>query len=102
MAENTKIEWCDYTWSPVTGCKHGCPYCYARKIAERYDQVTPATVVRRSFIASGGFSAVKSIATCAGNSIAAPAGFAAGVPTPCGLAAGMPGGGIVGGGFGSL
>jgi protein gp37 len=32
----TKIEWCDYTWSPVTGCKHGCPYCYARKIAERF------------------------------------------------------------------
>jgi protein gp37 len=32
----TKIEWCDYTWSPVTGCKHGCPYCYARRIAERF------------------------------------------------------------------
>ena len=32
----TKIEWCDYTWSPVTGCKHGCSYCYARKIAERF------------------------------------------------------------------
>lgn len=32
----TKIEWCDVTWNPVTGCKHGCPYCYARKIAERF------------------------------------------------------------------
>ena len=32
----TGIEWCDYTWNPVTGCKHGCPYCYARKIAERF------------------------------------------------------------------
>ena len=32
----TKIEWCDYTWSPVTGCLHGCSYCYARKIAERF------------------------------------------------------------------
>jgi protein gp37 len=32
----TKIEWCDRTWNPVTGCKHGCPYCYARKIAERF------------------------------------------------------------------
>lgn len=32
----TDIEWCDYTWNPVTGCKHGCPYCYARKIAERF------------------------------------------------------------------
>ena len=24
------------TWNPVTGCLHGCPYCYARKIAERF------------------------------------------------------------------
>lgn len=32
----TAIEWCDYTWNPVTGCEHGCPYCYARKIAERF------------------------------------------------------------------
>jgi protein gp37 len=32
----TSIEWCDYTWNPVTGCLHGCPYCYARKIAERF------------------------------------------------------------------
>lgn len=32
----TKIEWCDYTWNPVTGCLHGCPYCYARKISERF------------------------------------------------------------------
>lgn len=32
----TTIEWCDYTWNPVTGCKHNCPYCYARKIAGRF------------------------------------------------------------------
>ena len=32
----TKIEWCSRTWNPVTGCKHGCAYCYARKIAERF------------------------------------------------------------------
>ena len=32
----TKIEWCDRTWNPVTGCLHGCSYCYARKIAERF------------------------------------------------------------------
>lgn len=32
----TKIDWCDYTWNPVVGCLHGCPYCYARKIAERF------------------------------------------------------------------
>lgn len=30
------IEWCDYTWNPVTGCLHGCGYCYAEKIARRF------------------------------------------------------------------
>jgi protein gp37 len=32
----SKIEWCDYTWNPVTGCLHGCEYCYAEKIANRF------------------------------------------------------------------
>lgn len=32
----SKIEWCDMTWNPVTGCLHNCPYCYARRIAERF------------------------------------------------------------------
>ncbi len=33
---NTKIEWCDSTWNPVTGCLHGCEYCYAQRIARRF------------------------------------------------------------------
>jgi len=36
MLNKTRIEWCDFTWNPVTGCRHGCPYCYARKIASRF------------------------------------------------------------------
>ena len=32
----TKIDWCDSTWNPVTGCLHGCEYCYARRIAYRF------------------------------------------------------------------
>lgn len=32
----TKIEWCDTTWNPVVGCKHGCDYCYAKRIAARF------------------------------------------------------------------
>ena len=32
----TKIEYCSYTWNPCTGCTHGCYYCYARRIAERF------------------------------------------------------------------
>lgn len=34
--QKTKIEWADMTWNPVTGCKHGCVYCYAKKIADRF------------------------------------------------------------------
>lgn len=39
----SKIEWCDSTWNPVTGCLHECEYCYARRIANRfkgYDKIT--------------------------------------------------------------
>jgi protein gp37 len=32
----TKIEWCDGTWNPVTGCMNSCEYCYARRIANRF------------------------------------------------------------------
>lgn len=32
----SKIEWCDYSWNPVTGCLHGCEYCYARRITDRF------------------------------------------------------------------
>ena len=31
----TKIDWTDYTWNPITGCLHGCRYCYARRMAQR-------------------------------------------------------------------
>jgi protein gp37 len=34
--KKTKIEWCDSTFNPVTGCLHGCEYCYARRIANRF------------------------------------------------------------------
>lgn len=36
MGEKTKIDWAESTWNPVTGCLHGCKYCYARRIAERF------------------------------------------------------------------
>lgn len=32
----TKIEWCDYTWNPVVGCKTGCDYCYAERMNKRF------------------------------------------------------------------
>ncbi len=32
----TTIEFADYTWNPITGCQHGCPYCWAEKFNNRY------------------------------------------------------------------
>lgn len=34
--EKTRIDWCDSTWNPVTGCLHGCEYCYARNQTHRF------------------------------------------------------------------
>lgn len=28
------ISWAGWSWNPVTGCLHGCSYCYARELAE--------------------------------------------------------------------
>lgn len=38
------ISWAGWSWNPVTGCLHGCDYCYARDIAtsERYASAYPA------------------------------------------------------------
>jgi len=38
MAENSRIEWTDATWNPVTGCTKvspGCKHCYAERLAAR-------------------------------------------------------------------
>lgn len=39
MSDNSKIEWTDATWGPVTGCSKvsaGCKNCYAERMAERF------------------------------------------------------------------
>ena len=36
MGSTTRIDWADATWNPVSGCLHGCEYCYARGIANRF------------------------------------------------------------------
>lgn len=35
--KNSKIDWCDDSWNPITGCKHGCEYCYARRMVHRFE-----------------------------------------------------------------
>lgn len=31
----TGIEWCDYSWNPITGCTRRCVHCYAMRMAYR-------------------------------------------------------------------
>jgi ParB/RepB/Spo0J family partition protein len=41
--DGADIEWAKYSWNPITGCLHNCPYCYARDIATstRMAQIYP-------------------------------------------------------------
>lgn len=40
---NDNVDWARWTWNPVTGCEHGCRFCYAREIAhsDRMSSVYP-------------------------------------------------------------
>ena len=49
----SKIEWCDHTWNPITGCRHDCPYCYARRMTARF-----AGDVRMNLMAKKDYSLV--------------------------------------------
>lgn len=67
----SSIEWTDYTWNPVTGCKHGCPYCYARRLAEGrlkgrfgYDNGFEPTFHQNRLTEPGGVKKPSRIFTC--------------------------------------
>jgi protein gp37 len=40
---NQQVDWAAWTWNPVTGCLHGCNYCYARELSHRpsYAEIYP-------------------------------------------------------------
>ena len=50
----SKIEWCDHTWNPITGCLHNCEYCYARIMTKRF-----SGDVRLNKMARGDYRTVK-------------------------------------------
>lgn len=52
----SKIEWCDHTWNPITGCRYECSYCYARRMTTRF-----AGDVRLNKMAKGDYSLVSAI-----------------------------------------
>nr|DAF83063.1 MAG TPA: Protein of unknown function (DUF5131) [Caudoviricetes sp.] len=54
MGAKTKIDWCDATWNPVTGCLHGCEYCYARGIAKRFGRAATAVCDEEGYPEYGG------------------------------------------------
>lgn len=36
MMNKSKVDYCNFSFNPVTGCKLGCEYCYAAKQAKRF------------------------------------------------------------------
>lgn len=48
------IEWCHHTWNPVTGCLHGCKYCYAKAMTARF-----SGDVRRNKMAKDSYRTLK-------------------------------------------
>lgn len=59
----TKIEWATHVWNPITGCNHGCRYCYAKRIIDRFapkmtERPEPGSIIEES---SGIFCATKPV-----------------------------------------
>lgn len=50
----SKQGFCDHTWNPITGCRHNCSYCYARRMTARF-----AGDVRLNKMAKKDYSMVK-------------------------------------------
>ena len=75
----SKIDWTDYTWNPITGCLHNCPYCFARRQSLRFsgDIRLNLTDPRcRKDEASGLYVLDKPFITRENRSISYPCGFA--------------------------
>lgn len=76
MGKTTKIPWCDATWSPVTGCMHGCRYCYARDMAKRFSGDVRENLQNAEEYLNGLFILREPFYDAEGKHIAYPYGFA--------------------------
>ena len=38
IINRTKIEWTNFSWNPITGCKYSCWFCYAQKLFTRFNK----------------------------------------------------------------
>ena len=55
MTGKTNIEWCDYSWNPVTGCSkvsEGCRNCYAEALSHRFGRSFEVTLHPERLIAT--------------------------------------------------
>lgn len=75
--EKTKIEYCDYTYNPVTGCLHNCPYCYAEKMSRRFCGDIRHNKAVADFSENNGIYEIENeIVSRNGRSVTYPFGFA--------------------------
>lgn len=72
----TKIEWADATWNPITGCHHGCRYCYARDMAKRFSGDVRENLQNAEEYLNGLFILREPFYDAVGKHIAYPYGFA--------------------------
>ena len=75
--EKSKIEWCDYSYNPVTGCLHNCPYCYAEKMSRRFCGDIRHNKTVADFSENNGIYEIENeIVSRNGRSVTYPFGFA--------------------------
>ena len=80
MMNKSEIDWCDFSWNPVTGCRRGCEYCYARNQARRFSGDVRVNVTDPQIHAEDGpagkiYTLPQPFKNSRGTTIPHPAGF---------------------------
>ena len=80
MMNKSEIDWCDFSWNPVTGCRRGCEYCYARNQARRFSGDVRVNVTDPQLHAEEGpagkiYTLPRPFKNSRGTTIPHPAGF---------------------------